>query len=47
MASRDALPAFLRELTPERPYQVDMSDALLELREETIAHYQMQVERNP
>jgi nicotinate phosphoribosyltransferase len=40
--SLDALPAFLREFAPGRPYQVDMSDALLALREKTIAHYEGQ-----
>ena len=39
-ASLDALPAYLRELTPDRPYLVDMSAALLALREKTIAHYE-------
>ncbi|MCA9860354.1 MAG: hypothetical protein KC438_11560, partial [Thermomicrobiales bacterium] len=36
-ASLAVLPSFLRELTPHRPYQVDMSDALLALREQTIS----------
>jgi nicotinate phosphoribosyltransferase len=45
MASLDALPANLRELTPDIPYRVDMSDALLALREETIAHYEAQIEQ--
>ena len=45
MASLDALPATLRELTPETPYRVDMSDGLLALRKETIAHYEAQVEQ--
>jgi nicotinate phosphoribosyltransferase len=45
MASLDALPEHLRELTPEIPYRVDMSDALLALREETITHYEAQVEQ--
>jgi nicotinate phosphoribosyltransferase len=40
LVSLDALPGYLRELTPDRSYEVDMSDALLELREETIAHYE-------
>ena len=41
------VPANLRELTPDVPYRVDMSDALLALREETIAHYEAQVEQTP
>lgn len=45
MASLDALPGNLRELTPDIPYRVEMSDALLALREETIAHYESQVEQ--
>jgi nicotinate phosphoribosyltransferase len=45
LASLDALPGNLCELTPESPYRVEMSDALLALREETIAHYEAQVER--
>ncbi len=40
-ASLAALPAYLRELTPDRTYPVDMSDALLALREQTIAHYEV------
>jgi hypothetical protein len=39
-ASLDALPGYLRELTPKRPYPVDMTDALLALRDQTIAHYE-------
>jgi nicotinate phosphoribosyltransferase len=45
MASLDALPDNLRQLTPEVPYRVAMSDALLGLREETIARYEAQVEQ--
>lgn len=45
-ASLDALPAFLRELTPERPYQVDMSASLLALREQTVAHYEVTTGEN-
>ena len=41
-ASLDAMPGFLRELSPDRPYPVDMSVALLALREKTIAHYEGQ-----
>jgi nicotinate phosphoribosyltransferase len=43
LASLDALPAYLRELTPDRTYPVDMSDALLTLREQTIAHFEVPV----
>ena len=42
MASLDALPAFLRELAPAISYDVEMSAALLALRDETIAHYEAQ-----
>jgi nicotinate phosphoribosyltransferase len=45
LASLDALPEELRKLTPGVPYRVEMSDALLALREETIAHYEAQVEQ--
>jgi nicotinate phosphoribosyltransferase len=41
LASLDVLPGYLRELTPNRHYPVDMSDALLALREATIAHYEV------
>lgn len=47
LASLDALPAFLRALTPDRPYPVEMSPALLALREQTIAHYEEQPAANP
>lgn len=39
MESLEALPSFLRELTVEEPYEVRMSDALQQLREETIRQY--------
>ncbi len=42
LASLDHLPEFLRELTPERTYQVDMSAGVLALRDATIAHYETQ-----
>ncbi|HEV2128092.1 MAG TPA: hypothetical protein VGR22_05675, partial [Thermomicrobiales bacterium] len=47
MASLDALPAHLRELTPERQHSVEMSPALLDLRQQTIAHYQAQLADAP
>lgn len=43
LASLDALPDYLRALTAERSYTVDVSAAMLELRLETIAHYEAQV----
>jgi nicotinate phosphoribosyltransferase len=45
-ASLAALPAFLRELAPEKPYPIQMSAALLTLREKTIAHYEPVARRN-
>jgi nicotinate phosphoribosyltransferase len=45
LASMYALPMKLRALHVETPYPVEMSDALLTLREETIAHYETQVGR--
>lgn len=39
-ASLDALPDYLRELTPDRAYPIDMSEALLALRNDTMAHYE-------
>jgi hypothetical protein len=45
MMSLDALPESLQALTPDVPYRVDMSEALLALRQETIAHYEAQVEQ--
>ena len=44
-ASLDALPTHMRKLTPDVPYRVDMSDALLAVREETIAHYEAQAKQ--
>lgn len=46
MASLDALPETLRALTPDEPYRVEMSDGLIGLREETIAHYEAQAQQN-
>lgn len=40
LASLEALPAYIQELTPNRTYPVEMSAALLALREQTIAHYE-------
>ena len=45
LASLEVLPAYLRELIPDRTYPVAMSDALLALREQTIAHYEAQAIR--
>ncbi len=42
MASLDALPAQLRALSVKAPHHVEMSDGLLTLREETIAHFDAQ-----
>jgi len=39
MASLAALPGSLRQLTVTEPYPVEVSDGLVQLREETIAHY--------
>jgi nicotinate phosphoribosyltransferase len=41
LTSLEALPEYLRALTPDRTYPVEMSAALLNLREQTIAHYEM------
>lgn len=47
MASLEALPEALRELTPRSQYPVEMSDKLLQLRQETIEHYQQEVSSPP
>lgn len=41
MTSLDALPASLRQLTVTEPYPVEMSEGMIRLRDETIAHYQI------
>lgn len=46
LAALETLPGCLRALTPEIPYPVEMSGALLALREETLAHYRTQAERD-
>ncbi len=43
MAALASLPEPLRALTPASQYEVKMSPALLELRQETIAHYEAEL----
>lgn len=45
LATLDALPAYLRELTPDTAYTVEMSAPLLALRDQTVAHYEAQLTR--
>ena len=47
IASLAALPEPFRALTPSSQYEVEMSPALLELRQETIAHYEAEVAKAP
>jgi nicotinate phosphoribosyltransferase len=43
MAELEALPEELRQLTPSQEYTVEMSGGLLELRQQTMAHYRAQL----